>query len=158
MNETKNEKTIEFEDWKKYLGIYVGAKWSLEVTKDELEDWFRVARQGMIPADRAVEIPEVWPDGYDGIRVAFGISVLPEPPRQQFIAWIPKPISAWIPRVGDPVFVDYDRGGDIRVYRFEGMDGEKEMYIGPYGDRTMCLPSERKPFDPAKIGKPWSEL
>lgn len=64
----------------------------------------------------------------------------------------------WTPKRGDEAFINTDHKNNMEVWKFNRMDGEHEMYIRMGEMETMFYSSERKPFNPAYIGKPWSEI
>lgn len=147
-------KALTFEEWYEKEGqAYVE-----EVVR---KSW-NAAREGMIPADRAIEVPDVgeWPAGSKGISIRFA-----DYDEEYFddlvagwnIKYIPRPVPAWVPKVGDPVFAVFGESTECRfsVARYEG-NGRVTWPNGrlsEVGEVDRC-----KPFDASKIGKPWSEI
>lgn len=117
------------------------------------ELWY-AARQGMIPADRAIEIPDVseWPEWAEEVRVFFSNSKDGDAHYGTFIRTITRPVHVWVPKEGEPVFV----GNSVSVGIVE-----RKMDSGRIKIQGYVFPTEEenlKPFDPAKIGRPWSEI
>jgi hypothetical protein len=73
--------------------------------------------------------------------------------------YIPKTAPKWTPKVGDAVFIVRGNDTDVSVVRFSHVD-EHGIYrvTTAKGQIQGFMPSLVKPFDPAYIGKPWSEI
>lgn len=147
-------KSLTFEEWDSLatnLATDDGPFW---------EALFNAARQGMIPADRAIEVPDVgeWPRHATAIRVTYDWDCVDEAIGAPVIAVIPRPVPAWTPKVGDAVFAnDTEDSGYILTLKIHDIDdeGRCEMvdHFGTWWHRTHL-----KLFDQAKIGLPWEEI
>lgn len=139
-------KPMTFEEWYNSPDNTFGACWD-------------AARIGMIPEDEAIRIPpeSEWPEGADGIRVHYTFPHVDYAYGTDPIKIIPRSKPAWVPKVGEPVFVAFN--------------GERQHYVGLYrgitsnaygvflnGDWCAVSFGNIKPFNPAYIGKPWSEI
>ena len=95
-----------------------------------------------------------WPDGADTAILAYyeGERAFVKMSMKLIIS---RPAPAWQPKDGDPVFVNasIDKLGKIIK-----KDGEAFIVRRQNGDEERWCSRSIKPFDPAKIGKPWSEI
>jgi hypothetical protein len=148
MNETK--KPLEFEEWDAKKADH----WNGDYAKDRLELW-EAARQGMIPADRAMEIPEVgeWPDEAKGISIRFcdfDEEYWNDLVAAQRILYIPRPTPAWTPKSGEAVYAGSSCNVVIPTRIENGI-----VYTDGWGSYNT---SSCKPFSESAIGKPWGEI
>lgn len=116
------------------------------------------ARIGYIPADRAIEVPEVgeWPEWANCVVVHYGGCDV----QVSNIATIPRPVPAWTPKVGDAVFA-YNGGMPWVAKVIPEPEGTKvsDFYVVcSDGQESWWGKDGLKPFDHAKIGLPWEEL
>lgn len=158
------DKALTFEEWRKeYNTRYKGI-----LNEDMALMVWDAARIGMIPADRAVEIPDVseWPewaktvclfyseyvDKYGGYICRDG----------DIITRITIPVPAWVPKVGDRVFALVVRIDEGKEKRFVGIDEiasfDASVYPVMKSNGYAADPKFIKPFSPEKIGLPWEEI
>jgi hypothetical protein len=152
MNETK---MLSFEEWEEYT--------DRAHMSGYLRAIFDKARQGTIPVDRAVEIPEVWPEWATEIEVTFRgpdekvfSHMAPGAIRVETINRIPRPQPLWTPRVGEAVFVQWD--GLTHVTRVKkAYDGKIDFMLSD-GMTHSIYAHQAKPFSESAIGKEWSQI
>lgn len=116
---------------------------------------FDAARQGMIPADRAIELD------WEGIGKDADTANIIYQTWGRIVdnsTFIPRPTPAWTPKVGDAVFVDdTEDSGYILALKIHDIDkeGRCEMvdHFGTWWHRTHL-----KPFDSAKIGLSFDQI
>lgn len=112
---SEKNKPMTFEEWDKIVCEFAnmsGPFWELI---------FHAARQGMIPADRAIEVPDDnWakaPKNADSYCIIFGRlaegweDVTEHYDPEWFVGPIPRPTPAWTPKVGDAVFLQDSTDG-----------------------------------------------
>lgn len=141
------DKCISFEEWDNETFVRNIAKFD----EAERRACFEAARRGMIPADRAVEIPDVseWPE--------WATSVVTVWSRQKEkwtteISRISKLVPAWVPKDWEPViFAKPEDDTTLHGVYFGGEIHYGDLYYTARGMRYTK-------FDPAKIGRPWSEI
>jgi len=127
--------------------------------RDLVDEVFLLARRGTIPAEGAISVPDVgeWPEWADEIRVVYAHNSGRVVYRVPIIKIIPRPIPAWTPKVGEVVF--FRDPNMVHVAVIHGIDRgiryEVQKADGQFDGGTITT---IKPFDPAKIGKPWSEI
>lgn len=129
--------------------------------EDAFAHGFASGRQGMIPAENAVVIPDVseWPD--DAIAIHFSYaSATACYSGMQIISRIPRPKPVWVPKVGEAVFFcTTDLTGQVaRVIGFEIDHPNCWSVINADGNTILPSKEHVKPFHPDHIGKPWSEI
>lgn len=130
--------------------------------KKDFESIFKSAREGMIPADRAIEVPDVgeWPEWADCVVLHYGGCNV----QVSNIAVIPRPVPTWVPKVGDAVFALDTNQTTVIVAIVKEIKNQHDAIIDYFG--RICVHAVSfsgskifcKPFDASKIGKPWSEI
>ncbi len=131
--------------------------------RDETEmirrGWFNAARIGMIPEDGAIRIPpeKEWPEDALAIKVEYVTKARLAAISPWEIKIIPRSKPAWAPKVGEAVFMDdRDQSGHILVGVVASFNGDGYAMVGT--PDTHWYLDYLKPFNPAYIGKPWSEI
>jgi len=153
---TEKNKPMTFEEWYRSTPI------SMPPT---LKETWNAARLNMIPADRAIEVPDVgeWPEDAEGLAVCFMF----EHEWENQVDWsrikyIPRPVPTWVPDVGDAVFVNHPQKIRIDCYGVIPVCKVKEILNGYY--ELEAIPNiawnveSLKPFDPEKIGLPFDQI
>lgn len=147
---------MTFEEWDKAT---TGDKW---FSQGYLKGIFDLARKGMIPEDEAVRIPPVEEWGQaKGIVVIFSHlndhTNWNSKNRTEVIKYIPRPVPAWTPKVGEAVFAVIDEHRECRfsIARYEG----DNRVTWPNGRLSAVGEVDKiKPFSPEKIGLKWEEI
>ncbi len=141
-------KALTFEEWLGRHDMY---------DNGDIREVFESARIGMIPEGEAVRIPSVseWPEGVEAVYVGYydkGVLV-------KRIAYIPRPMPAWTPKVGDFVFInldlDYVTKG-IGIGEVASIEHDRYKIKGM--PNTSWFRTALKHFDASKIGRPWEEI
>ena len=119
----------------------------------------QLSRLNTIPADRAIEVPDVgeWPKGSRGITILFTDGTQRDwddfrRGNEWKIAYIPRPVPAWTPKVGDAVF--YANGCNVTLVK-DGFTGDCLVSTKDFGFVPI---DQLKPFRESAIGLPWSEI
>lgn len=154
---------MSFEEWIADYSDRVDT--STSAWTDDAKDAFESARLGMIPAENAVVIPPVseWPVWSKGIVAVHSNDSRSEcedwPESDGYVAFIDKPVPAWVPKVGEAVFVVRGTDVDVSVCRFSHVD-EHGIWrvVTVKGQEQGFTDSLVKPFHPDHIGKPWGEI
>ena len=139
-------KALTFEEWAKEYHNGNNSQFNREC--------FDQARIGMVPTDSVITVPEVgdWPEWALVLELRFT-----GPGNQQFYRGIPRPVPAWTPKVGDAVFVGDWIGVFVgKTHDHIAHDGKDRVMIRK--DEYITDWSDIKPFNPAYIGKTWSEI
>jgi hypothetical protein len=162
------EKVLDFDEWfgKNKNLIPFG-------TIESMESFFKTvwhsARQGMIPADRAVEVPEVseWPDWAIGVRLVFEETGMwrdsgypgGQTVRQVQNTWFPRPTPQWSPKIGEAVFYRKN-DGEIGVgTAHKHFDLPERWYVTQLDGTTYVVwEKDMKSFHPEAIGLSWGEI
>jgi hypothetical protein len=144
--ETMMEKMLDFDDeWRKTQGF--------TSTRDLAKHYFEIARQGMIPADRAIEVGEwpgdakslVWQWQYHG-AVAGGLNI------------VDRPTPQWSPQIGGAVFAKGEETVFVGRIAERDPNGESEYpFLVSIGERKSWF-RHLKPFRPEAIGLSWGEI
>ena len=157
--ETMMEKILSFEEW---WGTKIPDRQSTAYAY--AESAWNAARQGLIPADRAIEVPPVeqWPKWAKRISVLFDGAEQPLADKlglAGIIAIFPRPTSQWSPQIGEAVFIVRGDDIDVSVCRFSHID-EHGIWrvVTVKGQEQGFTASLVKPFDQSKIGLPWSQI
>lgn len=150
-------KPMTFEEWIEHCGF----QWSGVAERD----WYDSARIGMIPEDEAIRIPpeKEWPDWAIGIEINFTQQdsiVSRHSARYQKIMYIPRSKPSWVPKVGEAVFITFNRGRSHYVGLYKGTVTSTSTAWGVLltGSGFETSFENLKPFNRAYIGKPWSEI
>jgi len=117
------------------------------------------ARIGYIPADRAIEVPDVgeWPEDANEIRVEWAHNSGGVIYKYPLIAVIPRPVPAFIPEVGDLCFCRFENE-TIGIGRCDAVNEDGWQFMTMNFDHTVRMFSDVKKFNPSKIGLPWEEI
>jgi len=146
---TEKNKAMTFEEWE--------SLWPRVTTVEHIRGYFRsmltAARIGYIPADRAIEVPDEWPHGVTEVRLYWYPQ---KEPNHEHFKSIPRPVPAWVPKVNDVVFAGHP---ETTVGIVECVDGSMRVSVKCIdGHIGLWAVENVKPFDPSKIGLPWSEI
>jgi hypothetical protein len=147
-----------FEEWMKEPYPCGGPGWQ---TVDKMRLAWDDARLGMVPADSVIMVPD-WssaPDGVTSIKLFWSPQL---PPNNECFMTIPRPTTAYTPKVYDKVF--YRHTGDCVgvdviakiINEYDGLKCKRTTYWMSGTPKDGWF--EVKPFNPAYIGKPWSEI
>ena len=175
---TEKNNAMTFEEWWTSKPMYKDLKEAFEAT-------FNAGRIGHLPADRAIEVPDVgeWPEWATAIQTRYvnipksdyedgdywdrttgcgGSKALGWTDQWTEIQFIPRPVTEWVPKAGDAVFVNHPQKIRIDCYGVIPVCKVKEILNGYY--ELEAIPNiawnveSLKPFSPEKIGLPWSEI
>ena len=157
----KMMKLMTFEEWwrsKEYMRYPL-------MPEELAEKAWSDARQGMVPEDECIRLPklEEWKDKSKGIAIMFADyneEFFHDNDKARWgIQYIPRPIPAWVPRVGDAVFAvgaNCAHGPKVaKVLKQNGKWFNVQFTDRDTGEYDI---GHLKPFDASKIGKPWSEI
>lgn len=150
MNETKTMTLMEA--WKK-----VPLKHTIGV-EDSFAHGFAAGREGTLPADRAVEIPE-WPGDAKALVWQWQYHGAVGP-----LNTIPRPQPVWTPRVGEYVFVSFDGekahfGIHLGFSKGNNNDtAETKAFGKSFNGGYEVNRDMEKPFSESAIGKSWDQI
>lgn len=163
-------KVLTFEEWYEKEGqAYVE-----EVVR---KSW-NAAREGMIPAGRAIEVPHysTWrrvanldrydqPIGY--VVVGFPTLYTKEGQEEDkprflkdgtpldYLGYVPAP--TWTPKIDEPVFA-LSLKQEVWVAKVNSMNNGVPVIVCSDGGESAWGLNHLKPFDASKIGKSWDEI
>jgi len=155
---TEKNKAMAWEMvWKDLHSLDSPIQWS----EREIKRAFDMARIGYIPADRAIEVPDDWPEWAEcAVLVWCKDFDYRGPTRTEFAGVrVPRPVPAFVPRINDMVFfIDHKGHVDIGRIVTNGSDGSNPSIRRSRNVDYYTQVENVKKFDPSKIGLPWSEI
>jgi len=143
------EKMLSFEEWEKYTN-------TTETSGSQYwKDIFDKARQGVIPADRAIEVPPVseWPEQAKGIVLSYTSGVEDDwSPSRLTVGYFSRPTPQWSPKEGEPCLFE-DEGRAVAGFIFNGQLFARGLMVADWKKTRKT-----SPFRPEVIGLSWGEI
>lgn len=130
---------------------------SLRATLGDVRLIWQAAQAALLADPMVIDLRGLeWPDDSMKIRLMF---VDKSDNDFRFVDNIIRPTPSWHPKEGEAVFIVRGDNTDVSVVRFSHIDQHGIWrVITVKGQEQGFTPSLVKPFDPAKIGKPWEEI
>ena len=163
---TEKNKAMTFGEW--WNGFDLPSEITTAKTlTTEAEIIWNAARLNTIPADRAIEVPDVgeWPIRANSVILSYSPFSTEQQNRKGLwglIKHIPRPVPAFVPRINDMVFfIDHKGHVDIGRIVTDGSDGSDGSNPSIRRSRNVDYYTQVKnikPFDPSKIGLPWEAI
>jgi hypothetical protein len=150
--EAMMEKMLSFEEW---MDEFQCRGLTMQQILDK-------ARQGLIPADRAIEVPPVeqWPS--DAMSISIDFMDESDNYIGSVCEDISRPRPQWSPQIGEAVFcLSDEKVPTIYIGKVTGKGSLRESNLmvkthdGQTGEWTI---GALKPFDQSKIGLRWGEI
>lgn len=144
-------------------------EWAIYINQTKMSgsqywrDIFDKARQGMIPADRAIEVPEAWPSWSKGAVLFFTDETIETcrewPENEGYVGYVSKPIPQWSPKIGEAVFYRKNDGETGVGTAHKHFDLPERWYVTQLdGTAYVVWEKDMKPFRPEAIGLSWGEI